>query len=294
MSDKIYPVAPGWKQRATIDNAKYSELYAWSVADPDSFWAEQARRIDWIKPFTRVKNTSFRPNSVSIKWFEDGTTNVAQNCIDRHLPRLANHTAIIWEGDDPKELKHITYQDLHDEVCRLANVLKSHGVTKGDTVTIYLPMIPEAAYAMLACARIGAIHSVVFGGFSPESLAGRIEDCRSKLLITADEGRRGGRKTPLKAHADEAVKKTAGIVETMLVVKHTGGAVAMGRGPRRLVPRRNGASRTRVPLRRDERGRPAVHPLYVGLDRRAEGRGAYDGGLPRLRRDDPSLCFRLS
>jgi acetyl-CoA synthetase len=226
MSGKIYPVAPGWMKRAYVDNAKYLELYARSVADPESFWAEQARRIDWIKPFTSVKNTSFGPDSVSIKWFEDGTTNVAQNCIDRHLPRLANHTAIIWEGDDPKESKHITYQDLHDEVCRLANVLKAHGVKKGDTVTIYLPMIPEAAYAMLACARIGAIHSVVFGGFSAESLAGRIEDCRSKLLITADEGRRGGRKTPLKTHADEAVAKTAGIVKTMLVVKHTGGAVA--------------------------------------------------------------------
>ncbi|MGI8568562.1 MAG: acetate--CoA ligase [Methylocella sp.] len=226
MSGKTYPVAPGWMTRAYIDNAKYLELYAWSVADPESFWAEQARRIDWIKPFGSVKNTSFRPDSVSIKWFEDGTTNVAQNCIDRHLPRLANHTAIIWEGDDPKDSKHIAYQELHDEVCRLANVLKAHGVTKGDTVTIYLPMIPEAAYAMLACARIGAIHSVVFGGFSAESLAGRIEDCRSKLLITADEGRRGGRKTPLKAHADEAAAKTAGIVETMLVVKHTGGAVA--------------------------------------------------------------------
>jgi acetyl-CoA synthetase len=225
MSGKTYPVAPGWKQRAYIDTAKYLELYAHSVADPESFWAEQARRIDWIKPFTRVKNTSFGPDSVSIKWFEDGTTNVAQNCIDRHLPRLASHTAIIWEGDDPKESKHITYQDLHGEVCRLANVLKSHGVKKGDTVTIYLPMIPEAAYAMLACARIGAIHSVVFGGFSPESLAGRIGDCRSKLLITADEGRRGGRKTPLKAHAGEAAAKTAGIVETMLVVRHTGGAV---------------------------------------------------------------------
>jgi acetyl-CoA synthetase len=222
----IYPVAPGWMKRAYIDNAKYLELYAWSVVDPESFWAEQARRIDWIKPFTRVKNTSFGPGSVSINWFEDGTTNVAQNCIDRHLPRLASHTAIIWEGDEPKESKYITYQDLHDEVRRLANVLKAHGVKKGDTVTIYLPMIPEAAYAMLACARIGAIHSVVFGGFSAESLAGRIADCRSKLLITADEGRRGGRKTPLKAHADEAAAKTAGIVETMLIVKHTGGAVA--------------------------------------------------------------------
>jgi acetyl-CoA synthetase len=226
MSGKTYPVAPGWMRRAYIDNAKYLELYAWSVADPESFWAEQARRIDWIKPFTSVKNTSFGPDFVSIKWFADGTTNVAQNCIDRHLSQLANHTAIIWEGDDPKESKHITYQDLHDEVCRLANVLKTHGVKKGDTVTIYLPMIPEAAYAMLACARIGAVHSVVFGGFSAESLAGRIEDCRSKLLITADEGWRGGRKTPLKAHADEAAAKTGGIVKTMLVVKHTGGAVA--------------------------------------------------------------------
>jgi acetyl-CoA synthetase len=226
MSGKTYPVAPGWEQRAYIDNAKYLELYAWSVADPDSFWAEQARRIDWIEPFTRVKNTSFRPDSVSIKWFADGTTNVAQNCIDRHLSRLSNHTAIIWEGDDPKDSKHITYQDLHDEVCRFANVLKARGVKKGDTVTIYLPMIPEAAYAMLACARIGAVHSVVFGGFSAESLAGRIEDCRSKLLITADEGWRGGRKTPLKAHADEAAAKTGGIVKTVLVVKHTGGAVA--------------------------------------------------------------------
>ncbi|MGH6834023.1 MAG: acetate--CoA ligase [Methylocella sp.] len=226
MSDKIYPVAPGWMKRAYIDNAKYHELYAWSVADPESFWAEQARRIDWIKPFTRVKNTSFGPDSVAIKWFEDGITNVAQNCIDRHLPRLADSIAIIWEGDDPKDSKHITYQDLHDEVCRLANVLKAHGVEEGDTVTIYLPMIPEAAYAMLACARIGAIHSVVFGGFSAESLAGRIEDCRSKLLITADEGRRGGRTTPLKAHADEAAAKTGGIVKTMLVVQHTGGTVA--------------------------------------------------------------------
>ncbi|MGH6831275.1 MAG: acetyl-coenzyme A synthetase N-terminal domain-containing protein, partial [Methylocella sp.] len=157
MSGKTYPVASGWKQRAYIDNAKYLELYAWSVADPDSFWAGQARRIDWIKPFTRVKNTFFGPDCVSIKWFEDGTANVAQNCIDRHLARLANHTAIIWEGDDPKDSKHISYQELHGEVCRLANVFKACGVKKGDTVTIYLPMIPEAAFAMLACARIGAV-----------------------------------------------------------------------------------------------------------------------------------------
>ncbi|MCI0598885.1 MAG: acetate--CoA ligase [Beijerinckiaceae bacterium] len=230
MSGKSYPVSPAWKQKAYIDSAKYEELYAWSVADPESFWAEQGRRIDWIKPFTRVKNTSFGPESVFIKWFEDGTTNAAQNCVDRHLPRLANQTALIWEGDEPENSKHITYRQLHDEVCRLANVLKAHGITKGDTVTIYLPMIPEAAYAMLACARIGAIHSVVFGGFSPDSLAGRIADCRSKLLITADEGRRGGRRLALKNNADVAAEKAGGIIKTVLVVRNTGGSVAWVEG----------------------------------------------------------------
>src|SRR5208337_1897574 len=226
MSEKIHPVTPNWKQRAYIDEAKYLELYARSVADPESFWADEAGRIDWIKPFTRVKDTSFGPGSVSIRWFEDGTTNVAQNCIDRHLLRLKNHTAIIWEGDDPKDSKHITYQELHDEVCRLANVLKAHGVKKGDTVTIYLPMIPEAAYAMLACARIGAVHSIVFGGFSPDSVAGRIEGCKSKVIVTADEGLRGGRKVPLKVNADLAIDKTGDIIETQIVVKRTGGNVA--------------------------------------------------------------------
>jgi acetyl-CoA synthetase len=230
MSQKTYPVSPLWKDRALIDLAKYREIYDWSVTDPDSFWAEEAHRIDWIKPFTRVKNTSFGPDHASIKWFEDGTTNAAQNCIDRHLPRLASHTAIIFEGDDPKDSKHITYQELHDEVCRLANVLKSLGVGRGDTVTIYLPMIPQAVYAMLACARIGAIHSVVFAGFSPDSLAGRIRDCRSKLLITADEGRRGGRSTPLKANADAAVAKAGGAVETMLVIKNTGARIPWAEG----------------------------------------------------------------
>ncbi len=189
------------------------------------FWAEHARRVDWIKPFTKVKNTSFAPGNISIKWFEDGSVNAAQNCIDRHLAAAGDRTAIIWEGDDPAQSKHITYKELHEQVCRLANVLKAQGVAKGDTVTIYLPMIPEAAYAMLACARIGAIHSVVFGGFSPDSLAGRIEGCKSKFLITADEGLRGGRKIPLKANADAAVKKSGDLVKTMLVVKRTGGAV---------------------------------------------------------------------
>ena len=226
MSDKIYDIPPEWKQRAYVDDAKYRDMYAASVADPDKFWAEHAKRIDWIKPFSRVKNTSFAPDKISIKWFEDGTLNAAYNCIDRHLPKRAKQTAIIWEGDDPKDAKHITYQELHDEVCRFANILRNRNVKKGDRVTIYLPMIPEAAYAMLACARIGAIHSVVFGGFSPDSLAGRIEDCKSNVVITADEGMRGGRKIPLKANVDTAIAKAGG-VDHVIVVRRTGGTVNM-------------------------------------------------------------------
>ena len=225
LDTSIYGVPADWARFAHADAAKYDSMYASSASTPDVFWAEHGKRIDWIKPFTKVKNTSFEPGKVSIKWFEDGTTNVAMNCIDRHLAGRASQVAIIWEGDDPAESKHITYAQLHDQVCRFANVLKSRGVKKGDTVTIYLPMIPEAAYAMLACARIGAVHSIVFGGFSPDALAGRIEGCKSKVVITADEGLRGGRKVPLKVNADEAAKKTAGIVETMIVVKRTGGPV---------------------------------------------------------------------
>ena len=217
-------------ESAYVDAAKYEAMYASSVTDPDRFWGEHGRRIDWIKPFTKVKNTSFDPHNVSIKWFEDGATNVALNCIDRHLAERGDQTAIIWEGDDPNKSKHITYKELHEQVCRLANVLKAHGIGKGDTVSIYLPMIPEAAYAMLACARIGAIHSIVFGGFSANSLAGRIEGCQAKLVITADEGYRGGRKVPLKANVDVAVTKLAGLVETVLVVKRTGGKVAWTEG----------------------------------------------------------------
>ncbi|HTJ03258.1 MAG TPA: AMP-binding protein, partial [Methylovirgula sp.] len=223
MSEKIYPVSAEWAKRAYVDKAKYAEMYARSIKDPDSFWGEDARaRIDWIKPFTKVKNTSFDPHHVSIKWFEDGVTNVALNCIDRHLDKRGDKTAIIWEGDDPSESRHISYRELHEHVCRFANVLKGRGVKKGDTVTIYMPMIPEAAYAMLACTRIGAIHSVVFGGFSPDSLAGRIKDCHSKVLITADEGLRGGKKVALKANVDQALKKADGIVEAVIVVKRTG------------------------------------------------------------------------
>jgi len=226
--DSTIPVPSTVATSAWINEAKYKKLYEESVADPAKFWGEQGKRLDWIKPYTKVKNTRYE-GDVSIKWYEDGTLNASYNCIDRHLKDRADQTAIIWEGDDPNESKHITYAELHDNVCRLANVLKAHGIKKGDRVTIYLPMIPEAAYAMLACARIGAIHSVVFGGFSPDSLAGRIQDCDSPYLITADEGLRGSRKVPLKANADEALKTCPG-VKKVLVVKRTGGNIAWQEG----------------------------------------------------------------
>src|SRR5580704_4467917 len=188
MSDELIAVSKEWRERAYIDRAKYESLYEQSLKEPERFWREQAKRIDWMKPFTKVKNVSWDPDNLHIKWFEDGALNVSANCIDRHLAKRAQQTAILWEGDNPGEQRAISFAELHREVCRFANVLKAHGVKKGDRVTIYLPMIPEAAYAMLACARIGAPHSVIFAGFSPESLKDRILDCASKLIITADEG----------------------------------------------------------------------------------------------------------
>ena len=226
MSEKTYDVPAEWAKRAWVDEAKYREMYARSVDDPKGFWAEQAKRLDWMKTPTKIDNWSFAPGNISIKWFEDGVLNVALNCVDRHLAKRANQTAIIWEGDDPSQSKHITYRQLHDEVCRMANILRTRNVKRGDRVTIYLPMIPEAAYAMLACARIGAIHSVVFAGFSPDSLAQRVTDAKSKVIITADEGLRGGKKVPLKANVDTALAKMDG-VDWVVVVKHTGAKVDM-------------------------------------------------------------------
>jgi len=228
VSNDLYPVPAEFAQNALIDKAKYDEWYQRSIDDPDTFWEEHGKRIDWIKPYTKVKNVSYDPHNLFIKWFEDGTLNASANCLDRHLETKGDQVAILWEGDDPSEDKKITYKELHEEVCRLANVLKENNVHKGDRVTLYLPMIPEAAVAMLACARVGAIHSIVFGGFSPEALAGRIEDCGAKVVITADEGLRGGRKVPLKANVDEALTHpgAAKPVEKVIVVKRTGGDIA--------------------------------------------------------------------
>ncbi len=228
MSDgRVYKVPKEWKKHAHVDKDAYAELYAKSVKHPDKFWGKQAKRIDWIKPFTKVKNTSFVYPDVSIKWFEDGTLNVCANCVDRHVKKRGDRVAIIWEPDDPNaEVRHITYGELYREVNLFANVLRARGVKRGDRVTIYMPMIPEAAFAMLACARIGAVHSVVFGGFSPDSLAGRISDCKSDVVITADEGLRGGRRVPLKANTDIACAKI-GQVRTVIVVRRTGAPVHM-------------------------------------------------------------------
>ncbi len=229
MSEKIYDVPAAWKKSAFVDEAKYQALYARSVKDPNGFWGDEGKRIDWIKPYSKVKNTSYDPHNVSIKWFEDGTLNACFNCVDRHLATRGDQIALLWEGDDPKDDKKLSYKELHAEVCRFANVLKARGVKKGDRVTIYMPMILEAAVSMLACARIGAIHSVVFGGFSPDSLAGRITDCTSTCIVTADEGIRGGRKIPLKDNTDAACERAGG-VKTVIVVRRTGGKVAMKDG----------------------------------------------------------------
>ncbi|SDH10703.1 acetate--CoA ligase [Roseospirillum parvum] len=225
----LYPVSEETAKAAWVDNAKYLEMYEKSVSDPEGFWAEHGKRIDWMKPFTQVKDVTFTVPGVSIKWFHDGTLNASVNCLDRHLETRGDQTAIIWEGDDPADDAHITYRDLYIRTCKLANALRAKGVKKGDRVCIYMPMIPEAAVAMLACARIGAIHSVVFGGFSPDSLAGRIQDSECCAVITADEGLRGGRKVPLKANTDKALE-TCPSVSTVLVVRRTGGDVAMKDG----------------------------------------------------------------
>ncbi|MGE0254590.1 MAG: acetate--CoA ligase [Alphaproteobacteria bacterium] len=226
-ANELFAVPEAWAKRAWVDDAGYRAMYERSIKDPVAFWGEQGKRIDWMKPYTQVKDVSWDEHDLHVRWFLDGTLNASVNCLDRHLAKRGDQTAIIWEGDDPAESSTLTYRELHRRVCRLANGLKSLGVRKGDRVTIYLPMIPEIAVAMLACARIGAVHSVVFGGFSPDSIAGRIEDCGSNIVITADEGVRGGRKIPLKANVDEALTNPrVKTVEKVIVVRRTGAKVA--------------------------------------------------------------------
>lgn len=228
MTDTKFSPSEEFTANAHVDAELYDAMYAASVADPEAFWEEHGKRVDWIKPFSKVKNVSYSHPNVSIKWFEDGTLNVSENCIDRHLLTRRNQTAIIWEGDNPEDSKHISYGELHQKVCKLANVYKSLGVGKGDRVVLYMPMIPEAAYAMLACNRIGAVHSIVFAGFSPEALASRVDDCGAALLVTADEAPRGGKNTPLKANVDKALD-ICGDVQ-VLMVERTGSPVEMVSG----------------------------------------------------------------
>ena len=227
--EHVYPVPEAIAKAAWCDHEKYLEMYKRSVEDAEGFWGEHGKRIDWIKPYTKVKDVRFQAPDVHIKWFHDGTLNASANCLDRHLAKRGDQTAILWEGDDPKDSRAITYKELHEQVCKLANALKSLGIKKGDRVTLYLPMIPELAISVLACARIGAIHSVVFGGFSPDSLSGRIQDCDSNLVITSDEGLRGGRPVPLKTNTDEALE-TCPSVKNCIVVKRTGGKIAWTEG----------------------------------------------------------------
>ena len=225
MSDELlFPPSAETAAHAHVDDATYQDMYQRSITDNEGFWAEHGKRIDWIKPYSRIENVSYDASNLSIKWFEDGTLNAAANCLDRHLAERGDQTAIIFEGDEPTDSRHITYRELHEEVCKFANMMKSRGVSKGDRVTIYMPMIPEAAVAMLACARIGAIHSVVFGGYSPDALAGRIQDCDSSTIITADEGVRGGKIIPLKANTDAALESCP-MCTTCIVVRRTGNAI---------------------------------------------------------------------
>ncbi len=277
--------------RCLINPEQYQQRYQLSISDPDAFWGEEGKILDWMKPYTRVKNTSFAPGNISIKWYEDGTLNLAANCLDRHLHARGDQTAIIWEGDDASQSKNITYKELHRDVCRFANVLLSLGIKKGDVVAIYMPMVPEAAVAMLACARIGAVHSVIFGGFSPEAVAGRIIDSSSRLVITADEGVRAGRGIPLKKNVDDALKNpNVKTIENVVVLKRTGGKIDWHEGRDLWWSDLIEKTRRPAPARRDERRRPAVYPLYLRFNRQTQRRAAHYRRLSGLCGNDVQIC----
>ena len=286
---ELFPVPEGLDQSAHCDDATYRAWYARSIEDPEGFWAEHGERIDWIRPYSKVKDVSYQADDLHVRWFEDGTLNASANCVDRHLADRGDQVAIIWEGDDPAEDSTLTYRELHEAVSRFANGLLSLGAKKGDRITIYLPMIPEAAIAMLACARIGAIHSVVFGGFSPDSLAGRIQDCDSSLIITADEGLRGGRAIPLKANTDAALENCPSI-QKCVVVKRTGGEIGWVDGRdvwyHDLVAGASATARRRRwrPKTRSSSSTPRAR-------REAQGRAAHDRRLHGLRLHDPPVRF---
>ncbi|NKD55664.1 MULTISPECIES: acetate--CoA ligase [unclassified Haematospirillum] len=258
MEHDVFPVPESFARNALIDNTRYLAMYDRSVKDPDGFWGEHGKRITWMRPYSRVRDVSWDPSNLHIRWFDDGTLNVSANCLDRHLETKGSKTAIIWEGDNPSESEHITYRDLYERVCRFANAMKTLGVKKGDRVCIYLPMIPEAAVAMLACARIGAVHSIVFGGFSPDSLANRIQDSECVLLITADEGLRGGRKVPLKSNADRALEHCPSI-RNVVVVRRTGGDVSIKTGRDVWYHDLVASASTTCPPEEVE----AEHPLFI-------------------------------
>jgi len=279
VSDQTYAVPAAIAAHANVTAAQFQSMTDQATRDPQAFWAEQSKRIAWIKPPTQAMDASFE-GDVHIRWYEDGTLNASASCLDQHLTERPDQVAIIWEGDDPGMTRSVTYRELHAEVCRFSNALKGLGVKRGDRITIYLPMVVEAAVAMLACARLGAIHAIVFGGFSPDSLANRIQDCDSTVLITADEGRRGGRKVALKANADAALTHCPSI-QAVVVVKVTGGNVPMVAGRdhdyAKLI--------ARVSAGGNARGRSAVHSLHQRQHGQTEGRGAHHWrlyGLGRL------------
>ena len=271
----IYKINDAWLKNAKVNKEQYEKMYDESLSKNESFWSNHGKRIDWFKPYTKIKDVVYSKNQVSIKWYFDGTTNVSYNCIDRHAKKSPNKTAIIWEGDDPSKVKKISYKELQTNVCKMANVLKKIGVKKGDRVTIYLTMIPELAFVMLACSRIGAIHSIIFGGFSSDSIAGRIKDCNSEYIITADEGIRGGKTIPLKEITDKALDSCPD-VKKCLVVKYTGNKVNMLNERDLYIDELISDVDEYCEPEEMNAEDPLVYFIYIWIDRKTKGCSSYN------------------